>query len=156
MVSHMKATRTQLGGMWGLAAHWTMRGSGGGGGVHLARAKHSLARRSDDTGVTSTWLHGITVIAVATQNTTRDTHTALGCPALTPPACWDWELDEGVMALVDKDEWSLCWGWVPLPCGPWEDCGGGECGSPCTEGRNVEHGIQSYGSQYKVSTDLWG
>lgn len=153
-MSHMKATRTQLGGMWGLAAHWTMRGSGG--GVHLARAKHSLARRSDDTGVTSTWLHGITVIAVATQNTTRDTHTALGRPALTPPACWDWELDEGVMALVDKDEWSLCWGWVPLPCGPWEDCGGGECGSPCTEGRNVEHGIQSYGSQYKVSTDLWG
>lgn len=68
-------------------------------GLHLARAEHSLVRRGDDTGVTSTWLHGITVIAVATQNTTQDTHTALGRPALTPPACWGWELDEGVMAL---------------------------------------------------------
>lgn len=107
MVSHMKATRTQLGhvGPGSSLDHERQWG----GGVNLARAKHSLARHSDDTGVTSTWLHGITVIAVATQNTTRDTHTALGCPALTPPACWGWKLDEGVMALVDRDEWSLCW-----------------------------------------------
>lgn len=149
MVSHMEATRTQLGhvGPGSSLDHerqW---------GLHLARAKHSLARCSDDTGVTSTWLHGVTVIAVATQNTTRDTHTALGRPALTPPACWGWELDERVM----EDEWSLCWGGIPLPCGPWEGCGGGgESGSPCTEGRNVEHRRSSYGSQYKVSRDLWG
>lgn len=96
-------------------------------GLHLARAKHSLVRCSDDTGVTSTWLHGITVIAVATQNTTRDTHTALGRPALTPPACWGWELDEEVM----EDEWSLCWGEIPLPyVGPGRTVGEGERGSP--------------------------
>lgn len=117
MVSHMEATRTQLGHVRPGSSldherQW---------GLHLARAKHSLARCNDDTGVTSTWLHGITVIAVATQNTTRDTHTALGRPALTPPACWGWELDEEVM----EDEWSLCWGGTPLPRGPWEDCGGG-------------------------------
>lgn len=116
MVSHMEATRTQLGhvGPGSSLDHerqW---------GLHLARAKHSLARCNDDTGVTSTWLHGITVIAVATQNTTRDTHTALGRPALTPPACWGWELDEGVM----ENEWLLCWGGTPLLHGPWEDCGG--------------------------------
>lgn len=56
-----------------------------------------------------------------------------------------------------EDEWSLYWDGIPLPCGPWEDCGRGEDrGSPCTEGRNVEHEDQSYGSQYKVSRDLWG
>lgn len=129
MVSHMEATRTQLGhvGPGSSLDHerqW---------GLHLARAKHSLARCNDDTGVTSTWLHGITVIAVATQNTTRDTHTALGRPALTPPACWGWELDEGVM----EDEWSLCWGGIPLPnVGPGRTVGErvgereGERGSP--------------------------
>lgn len=40
-----------------------------------------------------------------------------------------------------EDEWSLCWDGIPLPSVPWEDCGRGEDrGSPCTEGRNVEHG----------------
>lgn len=136
MVSHMEATRTQLGhvGPGSSLDHerqW---------GLHLAGAKHSLARRSDDTGVTSTWLHGITVIAVATQNTTRDTHTALGRQrSRHPPAgagnrmreLWHWVTKMSGHCVGDG---SLC------HVGPGRIVGEGECGSPCTEGRNVEHG----------------
>lgn len=94
-MSHTEATRTQLGhvGPGSSLDHerqW---------GLRLARPGPYWPAVDDDTGVTSTWPHGITVITAATQNTTRGTHTALGCPALTPPACWGWGPDEGVMAL---------------------------------------------------------
>lgn len=50
MVLHMEATRTQLGHVGpGSSLNQERRW-----GLHLAKAKHSLARHSDDTGVTST------------------------------------------------------------------------------------------------------
>lgn len=67
MVSHMEATRTQLGHV---ESGSSLDHESSGGFTWPGPSTH-WPRCNDDTGVTSTWLHGITVIAVATQNTTR-------------------------------------------------------------------------------------